>query len=665
MYLELLSPARNLEIGIAAIDSGADAVYIGGPFFGARKDAGNSVEDIAALCSYAHQFGARVFVTFNISVSEDELPEMHRMMLACQEAGADAFIVRDERIFGWKDITVPLHASTQCAIRTVEDALRYEALGAGRLVLERELSLDDIRAIRAAVKCELEFFVHGALCVCYSGDCRLSEYLDGRSADRGECIQACRSMYDLVDASGRTLVRDKALLSLKDFNLIARLGDLVDAGVCSFKIEGRLKSAAYVRNVTRAYSLALNTLCGSFGPETLSPQSAAQTAPEGAWPPSGRAASGRRIAPPSRRGAEAPMALAAASFQRASFGRVTGGFTPDLSKTFNRGYTELYLDGRRGPEWSSMDAPANLGVFVGTVRRLRRDRAALEITLERPGSSPARKPHKSSSNPGPNSAVELHNGDGFAFIKGSSIVGFRGDVCEGSTIRCQSADGLREGMRLYRNIDAAFTRELEKNLPKREIPVSLEVSVSGGGAGKWEIVLRASSEDGRLVESSFKADVDTAENRARAAAMFREQLSKRSGHYVFSLDRLEARELPLLAAGTLNSMRRLIAEDLDAQPCGRVPMYAGEATEEPCQIEPKTSDPSEKIAGGLSKSAKNARASAQLMRTRYCIRYELGLCPVHQGAKDTGPLFLVNNGRRLALGFDCARCEMTVSAVTN
>ena len=626
MYLELLSPARNLEIGIAAIDSGADAVYIGGPFFGARKDAGNSVEDIAALCAYAHKFGARVFVTFNISVSEDELPEMHGMMLACQDAGADAFIVRDERIFGWKDITVPLHASTQCAIRTVEDALRYEALGAGRLVLERELSLDDVRAIRAAVKCELEFFVHGALCVCYSGDCRLSEYLDGRSADRGECIQACRSMYDLVDASGRVLVRDKALLSLKDFNLIARLGELVDAGVCSFKIEGRLKSAAYVRNVTRAYSQALDAICDARAGEAL---------------------------------------------RRSSFGRVTGGFIPDLSKTFNRGYTELYLYGKRGPEWSSMDAPANLGVFVGTVRRLRRDRAALEISLERPGSSPARQPHRPGPNSGPNSgsnpAVELHNGDGFAFIKGSAIVGFRGDVCEGSTIRCQSADGLREGMRLYRNIDAAFTRELEKNLPKREIPVSLEVTVSGGGAGKWEIMLRASSEDGRIVESSFKADVDTAENRARAAAMFREQLSKRSGHYVFSLDRLDARELPLLAAGTLNSMRRLLAEDLDAQPCGRIPMDAGTRTGEslevvPCQKTPKTSDPPAKIGGGPSKSAENARAAAPLMRTRYCIRYELGLCPVHQGAKDTGPLFLLNNGRRLALGFDCARCEMTVSA---
>ena len=600
MYLELLSPARNLDIGIAAIDSGADAVYIGGPFFGARKDAGNSVEDIAALCSYAHRFGARVFVTFNISVSEEEIPEMHGMMLACQDAGADAFIVRDERIFGWEDITVPLHASTQCAIRTVEDARRYEALGAGRLVLERELSLSEIRAIREAVSCELECFVHGALCVCYSGDCRLSEYLDGRSADRGECIQACRSLYDLVDASGRVLVRDKALLSLRDFNLLSRLRELAEAGVCSFKIEGRLKNAAYVRNVTRAYSLALDDLCEK------------------------------------------------SDFTRASFGRVSGGFTPDLSKTFNRGYTELYFDGKRSRDWSSMDAPANLGTLVGTVRRLRRDRSGLEITLS--GATP-----------------DLHNGDGFAFIKGASIVGFRGDVCEGNVIRCQSADGLREGMRLYRNIDAAFSRELEKNLPKREIPVSLEVTVGGGGSGKWDIVLRASSQDGRIVESSFKADVDTAENRARAAAMFHEQLGKRSGHYVFSLDRLEARELPLLAAGTLNSMRRLLAEDLDALPCGRVPMAAGnpagEATAEvSCQKGPKTSDPPGKNAGGPSKSAENARAAEPLMRTRYCIRYELGLCPVHQGAKDTGPLFLVNNGRRLALGFDCSRCEMTVSA---
>ncbi len=575
--LELLAPARNADIGIAAIDSGADAVYIAGPFFGARKDAGNSIEDIARLCDYAHRFGVRIFITVNISVSDAELPELHRQMLAEQAAGVDAFIIRDERICTWEDITVPLHASTQCAIRTPEDARRYEALGCSRLVLERELSMDDIKAIRKAVSCELEFFVHGALCVCYSGDCRLSEHLDGRSADRGECIQACRSMYDLTDSSGKVLVRNKALLSLKDFNLHERLSELADAGICSFKIEGRLKNAAYVRNITRWYSMALDELCASR------PQ----------------------------------------DFQRASFGRISGGFTPDPLKTFNRGYTELFLDGKRG-EWSSMDAPTNLGSFIGTVARLRRGKAGMELFL---------KPVKG--------GVELHNGDGFAFVNGSSVVGFRGDVCEGLTIMCKSVDGLKEGMRLYRNIDAAFDRELEKNLPKREIPVSLEVKISG----RWNIDITATSQDGRRVLSNFKADVESAENRERAAAMFREQLSKRSLHYVFSLDKLEAGAIPLLSASILNSMRRLVAEDLDAQPCGRRPLACGGPRDG---------------TGFLNQGPSGGKHP--LMRSRYCIRYELGMCPVHQGAPESGPLFLVNNGRRLALGFDCRNCEMTVSA---
>ena len=575
--LELLAPARNADIGIAAIDSGADAVYIAGPFFGARKDAGNSIEDIARLCDHAHRFGARIFVTVNISVTEAELPELHRQMRAEQAAGVDAFIIRDERICTWEDITVPLHASTQCAIRTPEDARRYEVLGCGRLVLERELSMDDIKAIRKAVSCELEFFVHGALCVCYSGDCRLSEHLDGRSADRGECIQACRSLYDLTDSSGKVLVRNKALLSLKDFNLHERLSELADAGICSFKIEGRLKNTAYVRNITRWYSMALDELCASR------PQ----------------------------------------DFQRASFGRISGGFTPDPLKTFNRGYTELFLDGKRG-EWSSMDAPTNLGSFIGTVARLRRGKSGMEIFLKQV-----------------KGGVELHNGDGFAFVNGSSVVGFRGDVCEGLTIMCKSVDGLKQGVRLYRNIDAAFDRELEKNLPKREIPVSLEVKISG----RWNIDITATSQDGRRILSNFKADVDSAENRERAAAMFREQLSKRSLHYVFSLDKLEAGSIPLLSASILNSMRRLVAEDLDAQPCCRRPLDGGGPR-----------------SGTSIQDAGPSGGKHPLMRSRYCIRYELGMCPVHQGAPDSGPLFLVNNGRRLALGFDCRNCEMTVSA---
>ena len=593
--LELLAPARNADIGIAAIDSGADAVYIAGPYFGARKDAGNSVEEIARLCGYAHRFGARIFVTVNISVSDEELPELHRQMLLEQAAGVDAFIIRDERICSWDDITVPLHASTQCAIRTPEDARRYEALGCSRLVLERELPLETIKAIRKAVSCELEVFVHGALCVCYSGECSLSAYLDGRSADRGECIQACRSLYDLVDSNGKVLVRNKALLSLKDLNLHERLSELADAGVCSFKIEGRLKSISYVRNITRWYSQALGDI-----------------------------AAGRPD-----------------DFRRASYGIVSGGFSPDPWKTFNRGYTELFLDGKRG-QWSSMDAPTNLGTPVGTVSRIRHTRSGMEISI-----APER-----------GRGVVLGNGDGFAFIHRNSIVGFRGDVCEGLTITCKAVEGLREGTRLYRNIDAAFGRELEKNLPKREIPVSLEVKVSG----KWNIEITATSQDGRRVVSPFKADVETAENRMRAADMFREQLSKRSGHYIFSLDRLEAGELPLLSASILNSMRRLVAEDLDSMTCNSVPMMnsAARTSLSGATCHSESTCHSERSEESSTPAANAVREP--LMRSKYCIRYELGMCPVHQGAADSGPLFLLNNGRRLALGFDCKACEMTVSA---
>lgn len=607
--LELLAPARNADIGIAAIDCGADAVYMAGEEFGARKDAGNNMEDVARLCGYAHRFGARIFLTVNTILFDGELERAHRLMLEAQEAGVDAFIVQDVAVTQWDDIKVPLHASTQCAIRTPEDARFQESLGYSRLVVERETSLETLKSIRKAVDCELEFFVHGALCVCYSGQCYLSEHLAGRSANRGACVQACRSLYDLVDDSGRVLVRNKALLSLKDYRLLDRLGDLAEAGVCSFKIEGRLKNASYVKNVVREYSMALDALV------------AAQ--PE--------------------------------HWRRASFGRVSGGFTPATDRTFNRGYTELWLDGKRG-RWSSMDAPKSMGEYVGTVRSVHIERGGCGIVL-----SPA-------------DGVRLGNGDGFAFVGKGGIVGFRGDVCEGNTIRCKPVEGLRSGLKLYRNINSAFERELERNMPRREIGVALEVSISG----KYNIDITATSEDGRQVSCPFKSDLDTAENRERQEAMIREQLSKRSGHYLFSVEKLEIQtpggSLPLLSASLLNSIRRLVASDLDALPCGKLPMAAGRK-----DTSVKVGNTSLSYKYNVSNAAARAlyeargaesiepayelahRKDAELMRTRYCVRYELGMCPVHQGAKESRPLFLMNNGRRLALHFDCAKCEMTVT----
>ena len=591
--LELLAPAKDKTVGIAAIDCGADAVYIGGPGYGNRKAAGNSIDDIRELCEYAHQFGVRIYLTVNTLVYDGEWDEVHAQMLQAQDAGVDAFIFREERMLTWPDIHIPMHASTQCAIRDVERARHFDSLGCARIILERGLSLETVREICAAVSCEVEFFVHGALCVCYSGDCRLSEYLDGRSADRGDCIQACRSLYDLQDASGRTLVRNKALLSLRDFKLLDRLEELADAGVCSFKIEGRLKNASYVKNVVREYSIALDDLVARY---------------------------------PER-------------YRRSSFGHVTGGFTPDSDKTFNRGYTQWFLDGKRG-KWSSMDAPKSMGEYIGEVASVRPSGSGLQV-----GVKPAVR------------GLVLSNGDGFAFAENGVVRGFRGDRCEGFCIFCKRIDGLRPGVRLYRNINAAFEREIEARSPRREISVDVDVRIYGD----FVIEITAVSEDGRSVVSPFHTDVEKAENRERAEAMLRESLGKRSDVYAFRVRSLSVDThggaLPLLSSATVNAMRRLLANDLAASRLDR-DSQSGDNQFVSNNRLPQTGQSD--LSNNLNTNNLLITPPKELMRTKYCVRYELNMCPRWQGAKETGALFLVNNGRRLALHFDCKHCEMTV-----
>ena len=598
--LELLAPARTADIGVAAIDCGADAVYIAGPAFGARQAAGNPVADIRRLCDYAHRFGTRIYVTFNTLVYEEEIPQARQLLQDLQDAGVDALIVQDAAVTRLAPEGMILHASTQCAIRTPEKARFTESLGYGRLVLERELSLAQIRAIRDAVDAELECFVHGALCVCYSGQCYLSEYLSGRSANRGACIQACRSLYDLEDATGRVLVRNKALLSLKDFNLIHRLEDLAAAGADSFKIEGRLKSVSYVRNVVRAYSDALDALVRRHPDQ----------------------------------------------YRRASFGSLRGGFEPDLKKTFNRGYTELFLDGKRG-EWAAMDAPKSMGEYIGTVDRLRAG-----IVTVRP------------DNPG----LTLHNGDGFAFVgRDSEIVGFRGDVCEGFTIRSKEVPGLKEGMRLYRNIDAEFERKLEADRPVREIGVTLQVRLSAGA-----LAVTALTEDGRETFMEVPASFEAARDVDRMLETVRVQLSKRSGIYAFSVSGVEVEgRVPFMSASFLNGIRRDLATDLDAEPVRMLPLRHGSACSAPA---PGALTYKDNIANSVAQEIYRERGSATIeeayelthregveyMRTKYCLRHELGLCPKQRPGIRPEPLYLYNNGRRLRLDFDCAACEMTV-----
>ena len=598
--LELLAPARTADVGIAAVDCGADAVYIAGPAFGARQAAGNPVEDIRRLCDYAHRFGVRIYVTFNTLIYEEEIPGAKRLLQELQDAGVDALIVQDPAVTRLAPEGMVLHASTQCAIRTPEQARFTESMGYGRLVLERELSLEQIRTIREAVEAELEVFVHGALCVCYSGQCYLSEHLAGRSANRGACIQACRSLYDMEDASGKVLMRNKALLSLKDLNLIHRLEDLAEAGADSFKVEGRLKSVSYVRNVVRAYSEALDALV-------------------------------RRH--PDR-------------YRRASFGTVRGGFTPELRKTFNRDYTELFLDGTRG-QWSSMDAPKSMGEPVGTVRQVRAGAVSVD---------PVR------------TDLELHNGDGFAFVgPDGSIVGFRGDVCEGFTIRCKAVEGLKPGLPLYRNIDAAFERKLDADRPTREMSVSLHVRLHDG-----RLTVTARTEDGREAALTVDTPADAARDADRMLETIRTQLSKRTEPYSFTVSDVTVDgPVPFLPASFVNGIRRDLAAALDGLPVHALPLRKGVVRPDTAPVVLTYKD---NVANSVAREIYRERGAESIdpayelshrdgveyMRTKYCLRHELGLCPKLRPGTRPDPLFLVNNGRRLRLDFDCARCEMTV-----
>ncbi len=698
IHLELLAPARDINIGIAAIDCGADAVYMAGPAFGARLAAGNSIEDIRTLCNYAHRFGARIFVTLNTILYDGEIDRAFQMALDCEEAGADALIVQDFALLtllgGSPRLHIPLHASTQCSIRSVGKARLLESLGFSRIVLERQLSLGETEKICSAVKCEVESFVHGALCVCYSGQCYLSEMLSGRSANRGCCVQACRSRYDLVDVDGapvrdgcgRALASGRTLLSLRDLNLLEHLEQLAGAGVSSFKIEGRLKNISYVRNVVSAYSQALDALTAKY---------------------------------PERYG-------------RASFGHCRYGFTPDLGKTFNRSYTELLLNGERG-HWACLNAGKSLGEPVGTVEAVSHIATGAKIRL-----APA---------PGGREVPALNNGDGFSYIGAAGgDCGFRGDVCRGNEIfigragqdaACTDAlKGLKAGTLLYRNLDTAFEKELARSADR-----SLEVSVSllfenmppSAGArpeDAWaqptetgarsenaemrptdgddrhadlrgrRLTVRAVSEDGR--EITLTRDVSslsTAENRARMEEVFKTQIGKKTGHLSFRLEDIRSDgALPLMRAAEINELRRAVAADLDKLPVKARELYKGAASaasasecaeklfciREGRKVIDYRFDVANKIAAGIWHSlgadvvepayeiAHGSGEDIELMKTRYCIRYELGLCPKHGRGTDCGHssgrgripdrLFLRNNGRMLELRFDCTKCEMSIVA---
>lgn len=604
--LELLAPAKNLECGIAAIDCGADAVYIGAARFGARAAAGNSVEDIAALCRYAHVFGARVYVTLNTIIYDSELADTLALAERLRQAGVDAILVQDMGLVG--RVALPLHASTQCDTRTADKALWLRSLGFSRVVLARELSADEIQAIhQAAPDLELEVFVHGALCVSYSGVCYASQYCFGRSANRGECAQFCRLKFDLVDADGREIEHQRHLLSLRDLCQIDALEQLADAGACSFKIEGRLKDADYVKNVVAAYSRRLDQLVASRPND----------------------------------------------YCRASRGRVEYHFEPNLHKTFNRGYTHYFLNGRQ-PDIASFDTPKAMGEYVGRVKELR----GYSFSVA--------------------GVADFANGDGLCFINADhELEGFRVNRAEGNRLYPQKMPPmLRPGMALYRNSDVAFSKVMAGRVAERKVPVDMTLSLSPTG-----FVLQAQQARAEVAFDHQEARTSQHDNIVR-------QLSK-LGNTPYTLGHLtiaDGGDGLFIPSSLLSDLRRMLVEQLQQtvpDASGEVPATCPQPGDAPLsrgwQREYLQYPYLYNIANQSARAFYQQRGLSPLapayelsptsrpliMQCRHCLRYALGYCVRHGGRKPQWrePLYLrLGDGRRFELKFQCDECQMNIYA---
>jgi collagenase-like PrtC family protease len=603
--VELLAPAKDLDTGIAAIDSGADAVYIGAPRFGARAKAGNTLEDIAGLVEHAHTYWARVYATVNTLLYDDELPQAVQLIHQLYDLGVDAIIIQDAGLLECDLPPIALIASTQMHNHTPERVAFLEQIGIRRVILARELSLDQIRAIRASTAIELETFVHGALCVSYSGQCYMSYAVGGRSGNRGECAQPCRRKYTLVDRDDRPIVADRYLLSLRDLNLSDHLGDLLDAGVTSFKIEGRLKDRAYVVNVVSWYRRELD------------------------------------------------RALVARGWGRTSSGHSRIDFEPDLSKTFNRGFTAYFLRGRGDPP-GQIDSPKMMGELVGMATAVQGQSFVLDTT------------------------VSLHSGDGLCWFDdrhglcGTVVNGVQ-LTAGGTVVTPQEVAGICAGLQVYRNHDHAFLRQVERSRPVREIAVHLRLESVPGG-----FLLHAEDEDGNAAMSTLVADRVPARKPDRCEDTTCKQLAK-TGHTPFACAGIElAWDRPyFLPVAALNALRRETLDRLVATRAANRPLMQGEVRRNhmpypEASLTYRGNALNQQAVAfyrrhGVREIAPAAESGLDMggrvvMRTRYCVKHQLGLCD--GTVKSSGlrePLYLVDLERHhYRLRFDCAACEMEV-----
>jgi 23S rRNA 5-hydroxycytidine C2501 synthase len=604
--IEILAPAKNLVQGIAAINAGADAVYIGAPLFGARTNATNSIEDIAEMVKYAHLFKAQVFVVINTILYDDELRLCKELIHELYDIGVDAIIIQDMAILEMDLPPITLHASTQANNRDLKHVKFLHDAGIKRVVLARELNLDQIKEISDASPAELEFFVSGALCVSFSGNCYMSIANGERSANRGSCAQNCRLPYELVDGSGTTLIQSSHLLSIKDLDLSDQLPNLIEAGICSFKIEGRLKDIVYVKNNTSYLRKRLDAFLENNSDK----------------------------------------------FQKASSGRTFYNFEPEMDRSFNRGYTDYFVN-KRKEKIGSWDTPKSQGQFIGKVTDIKANGFVIE-----------------------NHEI-LNNGDGLYFVNANGEAdGAQVNIIVNDVVVLNAPKPIEIGTVIYRNSDAEFIKMVEQEKSAiRKIGVNIRFSETEVG-----FKLIAIDEDGHQSEMSYEIEKDLAKNTDSVVLNIEKNLSK-TGNTVFIVDeiKVDISQNWFLPISKINEMRREVLDNLVNI---RIAQYHREErqiikTDHPYPVDKLdfTYNVSNQLARqfykrhGVTEIEKAFElqwdpGKSRVMVTKYCVKYELGKCARFQrstmGEKIVEPLTLKHGDVHYKLKFNCKPCEMEI-----
>ena len=621
-HLELLSPARDVEIAKEAILHGADAVYIGGPSFGARHNAANSVSDIARLVEFAHLFHAKVFVTLNTIFHDDELEGARQLIYELYDAGVDALIVQDMAILEMDIPPIELHASTQCDIRRLDKAIFLDQVGFSQLVLARELTLQEIQNISRQVDASIEFFIHGALCVAFSGNCYISHADNGRSANRGDCSQACRLPYTLKDEEGRVVAYDKHLLSMKDNNQSANLHALVEAGVRSFKIEGRYKDMAYVKNITAHYRQLLDQIL-----------------------------------------------LERPDLARASSGTTEHFFIPDTEKNFNRGSTDYFANGRL-IDIGAFDSPKFVGLPVGEIIALDKKSLTVQSDCELHNGDGLNTLYK-------RDVIGFRANTAELLKKTQQNNQTRYEYRVVPHEMPDELSRLRLPYPLNRNLDHHWQQALTKKSSERKVAINLQLQST-----QECFTAIATSEENILAEVQLHESFELANNAHKNAEQLQETFNKLGDTIYYAEEiQLQSTDAWFIPASKLKALRRELMAQLTEQRLAHYVKGQRKAATVPAPIYPDTA--LSYLANVYNQQARNfyhrhgveiidaayeaheEKDEVPVMVTKHCLRFSFNLCHKQiRGALglkgNAKPMQLIHNDETITLKFDCKPCEMHV-----